>query len=393
MRRLVTRDVGGQRGIGLIIAIALLTMVALGIALTAPVVFEVTASENADRTTEDLDRLKTAISGNPRLLIGTSRADFGFIGTMGSVPSQLAQLWLKGSQTEYSFDTTKKIGAGWVGPYVPSTFAEDLLSFDKDRFGNALTYTSTVFTRTTDGQSVATRIQSAGQDGLSGTADDLLVDILAAEVYSTVTGKVLKGTQPVGSATVTLNLPVNGTTGQQFATTDAGGTFTFSNVTFGFRSVSIDPRLTYEPNSAGTQGGNNVRFTVTNYATNAVTITSLSATYNKTAWYEGIRVGNTDVFSWTTTRAASGQPVMFNPVVTIDGSGKPSQVVPIRVDKEITITPDLLIKGVGKSVVIQLQNFKDKVNDIGGNAGNVNMSNTAFTINFSDGSQNTFNVP
>ncbi len=382
-----------ERGMGLLAAILLLTVFSLGIGLAAPLVFEVIASDNTSRTADDLEALKIALAGNPRLIISSGRADYGYIGTMGTVPTSLSQLWLQSTQAAYSFNTVKKVGAGWVGPYVPGAFVEDLIAMDKDRFGNSYTYTSTPFVRTSDSQTVAARIQSAGMDGVAGTADDLIQDILSAEIYSTVTGTLYKGNQTVPFATVTLNIPVNGAVSQQTTTTNSSGVFTFSNVTFGFRSVSIDPKLTYEPNSATTQGGNTVKFTVTNYAPTAVSITSLTATHNKTAWYEGIRVGNTTVFSWTTARAASGQTISFSETVTVAGSGKPSQVVPIRVDKETAVTPDLLIRGVGKSVVIQLQNFKDKVDNVGGNASNVNMSGASFTINFSDGSQNTFTVP
>ncbi len=375
------------------VAVVLLTVVALGIGLMAPVVFEVIAADNTTKTEEDLETLKVALAGNPRLIISSGRADFGFIGSMGNVPTALSQLWLGGGLPAYSFDTVKKVGAGWVGPYIPSGFVEDLLSLDRDRFGNALTYVSTPFARTSDNQVVAARIQSAGADGVAGTSDDLYQDILNSEIYSTVTGTLYKGTNPAPFATVTLNIPSNGLVGQQTDVTDSNGVFSFSNVTFGFRSLSIDPKLTYEPGTAKTQnGGRTVQFKMTNYATADVTITSLTATYNTTAWYEVIRIGSTNVWTWTTSRAASGQTITFAGQ-TVGGSGKPTQVVPIRVDKETTVTPDLFIRGAGKSVTIELQNFKDKIDDVGGAAGNVTMGGTTFTIGMSDGSSNTFTVP
>ncbi len=378
---------------GLMVAVILLTVVALGIGLIAPVVFEVIAADNTTKTEEDLEALKVAVAGNPRLIISSGRADFGFIGTIGNVPAQLSQLWIGSGLPAYSFDTDNKVGAGWVGPYIPSGFVEDLLSLDKDRFGNAFTYVSTPFTRTSDSQVVAARIQSAGADGVAGTSDDLYQDILSSEIYSTVTGTLYKGNNPVPYATVTLNIPSNGTVSQQTDVTDSSGVFSFSNVTFGFRSVSIDPKLTYEPGTAKTQnGGRTVQFKLTNYATSDVTITSLTATYNRTAWYEVIRIGNTNVWTWTTSRAASGQTITFAGQ-TVEGSGKPTQVVPIRVDKENTVTPDLFIRGVGRTVTIELQNFKDKIDDVGGAAGNVTMGGTTFTIGMSDGSSNTFTVP
>jgi hypothetical protein len=193
---------------GLLFAVVLMGVVAVGIGLVAPVLFQVTAADNGSRIAEDLDALKVALAGNPRLVIGGARADFGFIGSMGNVPSVLPQMWEKSAQPSYLFDTARKVGAGWVGPYIPSTFVNDLAAMDKDRWGNELIYTSTPFQRNgpgEDGQWVAARIRSAGTDGIANNADDQLVDILQAEVYSTVTGTVRRGNNPVKFATVSLN--------------------------------------------------------------------------------------------------------------------------------------------------------------------------------------------
>lgn len=386
------RGPGNDIGMGLIMAIALLTVTALSIGMLAPVVFQVIAADNSTKIAEDLESLKIALAGNPRLVISGGRADFGFIGSMGNVPSQLPSLWQKGSQPVYAFDSIKKVGAGWVGPYVPSTFVNDLLVMDRDRFGNSLIYTSTPFTRSSDGQVVGARILSVGADGIANTGDDQLVDILKPEIYSTVTGALKKGNNPVKFASVTLNIPSSGALSQVFDVTDSSGIFSFSDVSFGFRSISIDPKLTYEEGSASVQGGNTLKFTVTNYATNDIGITSINASFpSLTAWYEKIKIGNTTVFDYSGgARVASGQTVTFSSV-TVKGSGKPTQVVPIRVEKETTVTPDILIKGVGKSVVVQLQNFKNAQT---GAAGNVAIpSGTVFTITFSDGSQNTVTAP
>lgn len=384
-----------NRGVGLLTAVALLTVIALSIVIAAPVVYQVVASDNTVKTSTNLQTLKTALAGNPRLLIQGSRADYGFIGTMGTMPSQLSKLWLAGSQPTYTFDSVKKVGAGWVGPYTPNAFVEDLLAMDRDLFGQALTYTSTPFTRPSDNQVVAVRIQSAGADGIAGTSDDMLVDILKGEIFSTVTGKLVKGTQAVPFATVTLNLPVNGAVGTQTTTTNSSGVFTFTDVPFGFRSVSVDPKLTYEPNSATAQGNKDLRFTVTNYASNNVTITSMTATYSGTKYFETIKFGNDTVFDYSLapyngTRGQSGQTITFTTSELVTGSGKPSQVIPVRVDQEVTTTPDLVIRGVGKSVTVILGNFNSSLTGAGSN---VSPSGTTFTINFSDGSQNTFTVP
>ena len=380
---------------GLIIAVVLLTVVAFGLALMAPAVFQVTTADNSTKTAQDLESLKISVTGNPRLVISGGRTDFGFIGTMGAVPPQLPPLWQKASQPDYAFDTTRKVGAGWLGPYIRSSFVNYLLSMDKDRFGNPLIYTSIPFARSSDGQMVAARIQSAGLDGTANTSDDQQIDILKAEVFSTVTGALKKGNSPVKFATVTLNAPSNGVLTQTFDITDANGVFQFTDVSFGFRSISIDPKLTYEEGTASTPGNDTLKFTLTNYATNAITITSITPVYTMTAWYQKIKMGNSTVFDYTNapyngTRAASGQTITFSSSVTLNGSGKPTQVVPIRVEKETTVTPDVLIKGTGKSIVVQIQEFRNVQT---GNGSAVNPSGATFTITFSDGSQNVITVP
>jgi hypothetical protein len=383
-----------DKGMGLIVAVVLLTVVAVGIGLMAPAVFQVTAADNTFKIAEDLEALKIALAGNPRLVIGGGRSDYGYVGSMGNVPADLPDLWKKSAQPGYNFDIVKKVGAGWFGPYVPSTFVNDLLAMDTDRFGTPLIYTSTPFARNgpgEDGQMVAARIRSAGTDGIAETDDDQFIDILQAEVYSTVTGTLRKKNNPVKFATVTLNVPANGVLSQMFDVTDTNGVFSFSNVTFGFRSIGIDPKLTYEEGSANVQGNDTLRFTVTNYATNDIVITSITPSANIAAYFEGIRIGNKNVFTFTGTRPALGTQINLAPsdYVTVKGSGKPTQVVPIRVEKQTTVTPDVLIKGIGKSVVVQIQELRSA--PTGGTA--VNPGGSTFTITFSDGSQNVFTVP
>ncbi|MBI4471729.1 MAG: hypothetical protein HY646_03610, partial [Acidobacteria bacterium] len=217
-----------------------------------------------------------------------------------------------------------------------------------------------------------------------------LVDILQAEVYSTVTGTLRRGANPVKFATVSLNIPANGVLSQVFDVTDSGGMFSFSNVTFGLRSLGIDPKLTFEEGSVTDPGNDRVKFTVTNFATNDIQITSITPSATIAAYYQQLKVGGTTVFDWNNgTRKALGVQVDFAPI-TVKGSGKPIQVAPIRVEKETTVTPDLLIKGVGKSIVILIMELRNVAT---GSGSAVDPSGSTFTVTFSDGSQSVFTVP
>lgn len=388
------RRLDETRGIGILSAIILMGMVTALIAASIPAVNQVTVAARTLQTRKDLQAIKVALTGNPDLVIENGRADFGFIGSMGNIPSALTDLSIRSSQPSYTFDTVKLVGAGWVGPYPPTPFVEDLLALDQDPFGNDYVYTSTAFNRSSDNALVGARILSRGPDGTEGTSDDMLVDILNGEIFSTVTGTLMRNNQIVPFASVTLNTPVSGAVSQSFAVTDANGDFSFTDVSFGFRSLAIDPRLTYEDGTAKLQG-TRLKFSVTNFGSDSLDVTSMTATYTTSpaSFYEEVKIGNTEVFDYVTdnasVRVGTGATINFS-AVTIAGTGKATQVIPIRVEKENQIAPDLEIRGVGKSVVVEIRDFKDAAT---GSAGAVSVSGITFTINFSDGSANTFTVP
>jgi hypothetical protein len=221
------------------------------------------------------------------------------------------------------------------------------------------------------------------------------VDVLEDEIFSTVTGRFLVDDDPAGSVPVILNVPSNGTLTQVFDVTDSNGEFQFDNVSFGFRSLSVNPRLAYEQNSAAINGSDSLRFTITNYGTSPVTITSIVASYNVAAWFQRIRVGSTTVFDYQDPphngmRAGSGQLVTFSSGVAVAGSGRPAQVFPVRVDQSVTVTPDLALKGVGSSVLIRIENFRNAPSGAGSS---VNPTGATFVVTFSDGSQVTVPAP
>jgi hypothetical protein len=406
----MTMILRNDKGMGLIMAVTLLAVFALSIGLLAPALYEVTVSDKTLNTRNDLQAIKVAIVGNPDIVDSVGRSDFGYVGTMGNPPSQLSDLWLAGSQPAYTFKTAVQTGAGWTGPYLPTSFAEDLLALSNDRFGNPFTLTTVPFTRSSDGQTVAARIQGAGPDGILNTADDQIQDILNSEVYATVTGTLVQGNAPVPFAGVALNYPSNGTFTSTPVTTDMNGIFTFNHVSFGFRSVRVSPLLLYKSGSVN-DGGNSLQFTVTNAGTNDVTITSITPTWNQgTGYYEKIIFAGSTVFDYrndTTpyltnplrnSRAQMGQTIYFQTTggaaqpIIVKGSHKVNQSVPVRVDQTLTTTPNIPIAGMGQSVNVQLQNFNTSQTE-GGSAVNIAGLGITFTVTFSDGSVNVIAAP
>ncbi|MBI3076008.1 MAG: hypothetical protein HYY85_03315 [Deltaproteobacteria bacterium] len=382
-----------QSGLTLVALVAMLVFATLPLLIVVPFAYQLMEGERELTVQEKYQILKTAIVGNPRLLIQTGRIDFGYAGNMGGPPSQLDQLWVKDSQPDFVFNTTKKVGAGWLGPYPLLPITEHLDSLKEDEYGRAFEYTTIEYVRASDGQTVSVRVRSLGPDGAAGTSDDTQLEILKGEIFSTVTGKVVdQGGNGMLGATVTLNLPVNGILGTQTTTTDTNGTYTFSNVSFGLRSLTVDPKLSYAVGSAKVTGGNNLAFKVTNFGANDIAITSIKATYTTSpaSFYERVKVGPTTVFNWTdtipNTRKGSGETVTFS-AITVKGSGKPSKSVILRIDSDTVTASNLVVKGVGGTIQISYDSFKNAAT---GSASNVTITNVQFTIEFSDGSRVTF---
>ena len=96
------------------------------------------------------------------------------------------------------------------------------------------------------------------------------------------------------------------------------------------------------------------------------------------------------------TRALNGQTITFrkddgtSQSVLVKGSGKPTQVIPIRVDQTLDVTPDLVINGLGQSVSMKLTKFRNAPT---GSAANVSISGVTFTVTLSDGSVNVVTAP
>ena len=366
-----------EKGIGLVAAVVLLGVVALATAFAVPLVSQFGTVQKTMETEQQLRQLRIAIKGRQTLLSGGVRADYGFMGSMGSTPDNLSDLWLKESQPDFAVDEATLVGGGWTGAYVPEAFLENLLTLDKDAFGNDLVFTNTPFNRPEDSALVALRVLSPGPDGIANNEDDIFVDILANEVLSQVSGTLVVGGQPVPFATVTLNVPENGVIVKKFAVTDANGNYSFPDVSQGPRTLSIDPKLTLQEDAINV-GNNSIEFKITNFGSDPVTIDSIRVAYDNGAFYDRVRVAGTTVYDDPANPIGSGQTVSFSPV-TIAGTGRASQLIPIAVQTALTIAPPLELQGTGTTAIIIIDRFKDaQTND-------VSMEGVNVTVTLSDG--------
>lgn len=210
-----------------------------------PLSIQITAKQREQQSLDELAELKAAIVGDPHVIADGTRLSFGYLGDMGNLPASLEDLYKKGAQPAFSFDSTKKIGAGWNGPYIAPEIVEHIETLKTDAFGNDYDYTTTPFTDSTVGATAEGRIRSKGRDGTSATSDDLSVELFNAETKSTVAGFIEDSSgDRQSSFSVTMNYPSNGTLTTSSVLTDSNGLFTFDDIPYGIRSITavgLDP--------------------------------------------------------------------------------------------------------------------------------------------------------
>lgn len=376
-------------GFTLIDIVIMLAVFGVLLGTMIPFTLQIVAKKRELRTIDELDKLSMAITGNPVIIINEARTQFGYVGDMGNLPSSLEDLYKKGSQPAYSFNTTKKIGAGWNGPYISPEIVEHLETLSADAFGNDYEYTTTPFTDSSTGATALGRARSKGRDGSSGTSDDLSLAFFDSQVRSKVFGLIKDELgDGVGGVTVTMNYPSNGVLTSTDTATDATGFYTFDNIPYGERSITLEPKLVLAAGSARIKGTgkNDIEFFITNFSSSNINITSFKAVYSTDppAFYERINIGTTTVYNSTNPRLASGDTVTFSAITVAAGSGV-SDSIPIRIQSPVTEVADIGIGtlGRGASIKIEMLNFKDAQT---GSASAVNMIGVPMEVTFSDGS-------
>ena len=109
-----TRTHTSARGFSLIEAVVAIAVIAtLSVGLVSLANSSMTILLDAS-TTETLTKMQRGVRGNPVVVAGSARTAFGYVGDMGNLPASLEDLWVKGSQPAFSFDTSKQ-----TGPNIP----------------------------------------------------------------------------------------------------------------------------------------------------------------------------------------------------------------------------------------------------------------------------------
>lgn len=386
-------SISGMTLIEIVVVVVIIGV--LGATIT-PLVLNSLHDEREGGTVTELKEFKKGIIGDPEIVTEEVRTHFGYVGDMGTMPTKIEDLYQKGTQPAYSFDATKKTGAGWNGPYIDPSLVEDLASLKLDAYGNEYTYSAAEFTDSTVGATVSAKITSKGVDAASGGGDDLSAYVYKSEAFSKVVGVIVdEQGKRVPAVTVKMNYSVNGTLTTATTTSDSQGHYEFTDIPYGNRSITIEPGLAFAADSVTISGSQDedIAYKITNFSASNITITSFKAdfTVTPTAYYETLVIGGTQVFNSTSSRAASGETVTFAGI-TVPGSGAAAEgkAFPVRVQSPLTQVEDLNIASAaskGGTIMIEMENFKDLQS---GGASAVDMTGVTFDITFSDGSRTLF---
>jgi len=213
-------NTGNRHGFTLIELV--LTIVIIGILVT--VAFRsgtaVYNTAKVEETKQELDALAFATVGNPDLQNNGVRSDFGYVGDVGAMPTNLDALY----SNPGSYST-------WNGPYIENRFSQTADDYKKDAWGVGYTYSGGVdITSTGSGSNIIRK--------LANSTGELLLNEVTGVVYD------LDGTPPgdtyKDSVSIDLIVP-DGVGGMATATTtpDAGGYFSLDSTPIGNHDIEI----------------------------------------------------------------------------------------------------------------------------------------------------------
>lgn len=360
-----------------------LVILIIGILATVAVQSMKTTTENDrfDRTTEEMDAIVRGIVGDDRLVSNGYRTDFGYVGDVGSLPPNLDAL----AANPGGYST-------WKGPYLKSDFVENASSYQRDAWNSAYSYSGGVTIRSTgSGSNITRQFAAAPSDLTANTVTGFVRDVVGAPPGDSAGNVTVTIYYPDGSGGMTSSITTPSRAGEfTFASAVPIGIHRIQAVVSGANDTSSRYLAVYPAsialadlrfpsalwNAGGSGGGGgggaiilvdgtqtfpggdceDIQFDIMNTSGSPITITSLTLTWpSPTAYYRRIRWNNGTVWNNENPRNGSGNPAPLN-------------------------SPRTLL--AGQTATIDVQGFRDQ--PISGDE--INMRNTTFTINFSDGS-------
>lgn len=408
-----------RKAFTLVEVIVILVVLSILAAIAVPVALKIFEKTATDATTDEMQNLQKAMIGDQSKIEGGVRADFGYLGDMGCLPTPtttgLTSLLTQGSFPGWIFNAATQIGSGWRGPYITGAATGAATDeFTKDQWGNDYVYTIT------GACPLTATFQSKGPDGTAGGGDDIDYSIGASDTTATVSGYIVDpNNNPVANSAVTINYP-GGSAGPGNPTTanttaNSAGRFSFSGVSvpFGKRSLTVTPKLIVTsarafPTAAqdancgttGTNGCSIVDFMLINYSTSTVSVTGITPTYSGGSFFYRVEWGGTVMACGGTLTCAApnaqsvaaGETATFASKTVGPGAALPAFVFFVTSAQTEVNPVKIGVTGGGTSVRVRLFNFRDSAT--GANNGNqVPVAGVPFSITFSDGSTVQFTPP
>ncbi|MEO0115380.1 MAG: type II secretion system protein [candidate division WOR-3 bacterium] len=123
-------EIGNSKS-GVTLLELLIVLMIIGILVTAAVkTWDVSLQRSRfNSTIKEMEQLAWAIAGNPELISGGKRSDFGYVGDNGLLPPTLRDLY----ENVNNYPT-------WHGPYIKPAFAENPQGYMVDAWGDTYVY-------------------------------------------------------------------------------------------------------------------------------------------------------------------------------------------------------------------------------------------------------------
>lgn len=158
-----------QSGYALIEVVVVIVILGILAAVAATYLGPTIDYTRFQETRIEMDRLAVAIAGNPSLVSGGVRTDYGYVGDIGAMPPNLAALVtnLGGYST-------------WNGPYITDDFSTDGSSseYDKDAWGNSYIYSGgNTVSSSGDGSTLTREFAKSTDDLLYNSLSFAIVDL------------------------------------------------------------------------------------------------------------------------------------------------------------------------------------------------------------------------
>jgi len=219
---------GGFTLIELVLTILLIGLMA---GVSVPYLKDSANASRYEATREKMEKIREAMLGTPAVDNSGRRTQFGYVGDWGGLPLALSSL-VTAQTPAWTMNTAQAIGAGWRGPYLE----EKMLGSEgvtKDKWGFTFAYNPAANPPT---------LTSYGADNKAGGAvydKDLIMTFATTAWRANVYGVVMDHTSPQPSKNVQIQFPLAGNLVTQTATTNAAGAFSFTQVPFGVRAVTV----------------------------------------------------------------------------------------------------------------------------------------------------------